>query len=314
MIASGQAGSEAAKEPHELHVARSGAELERLLERDHGIAVDALLGTHGLGGGSHGVLVVGSIAEGMGTPSSDVDLLVLVDGELPPARVEATTVQAKWTRELLLYEAGVEINVEVVTRHAMADALRAFIDVAPLLYEGQSVSTMPIVGLVERHLLHRLRSGWIVGGAAVVERWRDEFLVALLPPYLALLRFVSFNEMLEDASAQLASSDGSFSIMARESAGEALFSLLAIEGTTNQQSKWVARLATDGVGPVHPEAFEELMRILFLPRELASEERQETLDSLERIGRYVGRVLDDSPHVRAAAAAVLDQIHYTTRG
>lgn len=286
------------------------ADLEsRLAARD--IDLDSLLVSHGIDSRAHGVLVVGSLAEGIGTPSSDLDLMILLDSGEIDFPAEAMALRTKFALEFLSYEHGIEVNGEALTRSALADALRAFLDLAPTLYDMDNAADLPIIDPTERQLLHRLLSGWPLRGLDVVERWRDESLVVMFPPYLALLQFILYREYLEDVTAVRDTDDGSFSLVARESASAALFCLLALNGITNPQQRWLVRLAAKVGHCTDARLVDELLELLFLPAKLTLAERDATLARLTSAGECLRRRLDEDRELGLAAAAVADRIHYT---
>ena len=197
------------KRMHQLHHTRSAAELEeRLIHL--GVDLDSALRRHGIDPARHGVLVTGSISEGIGTSTSDLDLLALVEDALDEHAAPAITIRMRLSSEFLLYDHGVELNIETLRRPQLAHSLRGFLEVAPALYDPRGLTVLPIIGPDERRLLHRLLNGWALRRPDIVERWRDEFLVALFPPYVALLALVSYNEAVEHACAVRDADDGSF--------------------------------------------------------------------------------------------------------
>jgi len=298
------------KQPHRLHLATSPAELEQALAA-HDLRIEDLLANHGVQiGDSQGLLAVGSIAEQLGTPSSDLDLLVLTDTPWDRDGAPAMVMEWEASRETVTYKNGVEINLELVTREDLRRALNAFLEVGPLLFDERGLSSMPIIGMAERHLLHRLRSGWPLRGEAIVERWRDEFLVVLYPFYLALLHFVGFNEMREDAAALEGPDDGSFAIAARMTAAEGLSCLLALQGVTNPKPKWVMRLADRFLAQSHPDLHRELAKLMFLPRSQHSDKRSQVLHTLDRIGSRLTTRLREQSELKPAVEFVTVQIDY----
>lgn len=297
------------KRAHSLHAARSLSELNPMLEA-HGISLDHLLDERQVDPVRTGTLVVGSIAEGLGTPHSDVDLLVLVEHGADVLNHDSVRLHTMRSRESLTYTGGVEINIEVVQRPVLADALGAFLDVAPLLYDHRELVSIPILGPVELQLLHRVRTGWVARGAAVVDRWRDEFLVELLSIYLSVAHFVMANELLEDARALVDATDGSFSLAARAVAQEELLCLLAYAGCTNQQPKWVARLGERLLRQAWPVVLDRLLDLSFLPRKLDREQREEALLALVQLSQSVRATLAASPDLATAVRIVDAQLHY----
>jgi hypothetical protein len=128
---------------------------------------------------------------------------------------------------------------------------------------------------------------------------------------MALVRFVSLSEFAEDAAALREADDGSFSLAARESAVEALFCLLALEGVTNQQPKWVARLATRTLRRSHPRELELLLHVCFLPREPDAALRDEALGALAAAAASIAERIRAAPQLEMAGAFLREHVHYT---
>lgn len=196
------------KRPHSLHLVEGADELVSALTAI-GCNLEETIATVVPGVDRPPALVVGSIAEGFGTPASDLDILVLVDSldgvVADPSDLWLDTANS---RELLRYAEGLEINFTFMERAGFARLTDALVGVAPALYDPGALKSLPMIGKEDLRWGHRLRSGWPLWGHDVVEQWRDEALLALLPQYLAVHHFVEMSEFVEDAGAFVGSTPG----------------------------------------------------------------------------------------------------------
>lgn len=188
---------------------------------------------------SAGVLIVGSIAEGLATPSSDLDVLVLVDANelkpLPGLVSSASNLSA----ESVFYHQGVELNVEIVRWVNVGSCLDTLLSVAPALYNPADVLSVPLLSDFECRFIHRLRTGWPMAGEATVSRWRDELLVDLLPICLAARYLIEAISFVEDMYSCLEVRSGSAGYMARMAVERLMLGTLALQGQTSPSHKYL---------------------------------------------------------------------------
>ncbi|RKG68726.1 hypothetical protein D7V80_11300 [Corallococcus sp. CA054B] len=222
------------------HQLSSGQPLTTQTLRAHGVDVERILSELVSAPASCGVLLTGSLAAGNGTPSSDVDLMVLV-----PHRTSLIStkegVRFKNSRfsEALQYCDGIEVNIELAERSRVAEIMTWMTAIAPALYKPSELKFIPIIDGPELRFLHRLRVGLPLMNPSLVASWRDEFLVELLPTYLTVRHFMEVHEYLEDAISHRAVSEESSRHVARIAVEEALVSILAALGVTSAARKWL---------------------------------------------------------------------------
>ena len=227
------------KRQHDLHEL-SGAELlERL---DHTIDVDGLVGAHVRDPASAGVLLVGSLPAGAGTVFSDVDLLVLVANSAELRADVDLRVRKDTVIEATEFIDGIEVGIQLVARSAMTRPVRAFLDVAPLLYKPADLRALPWLEEPDIRLLARLRNGVVLRRPDVVGRWRDELYSTLLPMYLAVLHTYLGDQHLERALAAAASTPRA-KLGCRIAADHFLLAALAVAGVTEPNLPVAATLA-----------------------------------------------------------------------
>ena len=224
------------KQPHGLHGQPDVLDAVALA----GLDIDALVAELVVDPATVSVLLVGSLAEGLGTAASDVDLLLLADSpaEQRTGGVAADDVVHRdaATVEYRRFDYGLEINPEVAFRSEMRPIVGAFLELAPLLYQPEVPVRFPRLTPRQLRMLHRLRTGVVWRGPEQVELWRDELYTQLLASYLTLLHVDELDRTYEQAVALSDTPDRSPTTraMARRRAGEAaLLAGLASVGVTN---------------------------------------------------------------------------------
>lgn len=190
------------------------------------------------------LLLVGSLAEGLATPASDVDLLVLVDSPADlRARVADRAAMTSATVEVRRYAEGFELNPEIAFRSDMRGIVGAFLQLAPLLYQTDAQVTFPRLDAGQVRMLHRLRTGTVWRNAGSVEMWRDELYTALLPPYLVLAGSLDLDRAYEHALAARTHGAASVAAAGRRVGEAALGGGLASVGITNPSPVAAVELA-----------------------------------------------------------------------
>jgi hypothetical protein len=296
------------KRPHRLHGSLgAGAFLQALA--CEGVDLDEVLSTCLRPDADAGVLLGGSLAEGLGNEAADVDLLVLLDSrEGLRSEGEGLSLRSGRALEWLVYRSGIEINLEVFVRSDVERLMESFVSIAPALYDPTELEWIPMLQPFDLRFLHRLRTGWCLRGARLTNRWRDEFLVDLLPTYLTVLNFVTFNEHLEDAVSMLKDHPQSGVYVARKCVEWALQSCLAHAGFTSQNNKWLLRWC-DQVADAEVAAFMASGRELLLDGS-AMAEPTEYLRKVEDLGRRLLTDLERDPEIRRATDYLRARIKY----
>ena len=272
-----------------------------------GVDLDEVVATCVKSGADAGVLLGGSLAEGVGNASSDVDLIILLESEreLRTDR-EGLAIRAGRSSELLLYRNGIEINLEIYVRDDVEELMSAFVSLAPVLYNPSEVEQIPMLQPFDTRFLHRLRNGWPLRGLHRIEIWRDEFMVDLLATYLVVFYFIKFCDFFEDAMAmaQLLPVAGVF--VGRKSAEHAMLSLLAKSGFTSPSTKWLLHWSGSARGQC-PASLLDTGQSLLLDF-VDPDDVQRYLQQVAGFGRDVLQVLRQDPELRSATDFVRSRI------
>jgi predicted nucleotidyltransferase len=242
-----------------------------------GLDLDALVADLVIDPAAVSVLLVGSLAEGLGTTASDVDLLVLADS---PADQRAGGVvlahDGGATVEFRCFEHGMEINPELAFRSEMRPIVGAFLELAPLLYQPDAQVRFPRLTRHQIRLLHRLRTGVTWSGPERVEMWRDELYTKLLPPYLALRYVSDLDRSYEQAlvlreGGAAASSPFALAVAGRNVGEAALLAGLASVGVTNPSVAAAVDLAAGVEDPDVRPLLDLALHSMFPPMEMDAE-------------------------------------------
>lgn len=293
------------------HQLASGQPLTAETLRAHGVDLEHILSGLVSDPASCGVLLTGSLAAGNGTPSSDVDLMVLI-----PHRTSLVTnregVRFKNSRfsEALQYCDGIEVNIELAERHRVAEIMTWMTAIAPALYKPSELKFIPIIDGPELRFLQRLRTGLPLLNPGLVASWRDEFLVELLPTYLAVRHFMEVHEYLEDAISHRPFSEESSRHVARISVEEALVSILAALGITSASRKWLvveSRKAMTTAGEVDRGLLAEGLAIL---ADCAAAPLGECLARIEALHKRIATRMSAEPELARAVEFLQGKIGY----
>ena len=253
-----------------------------------------------------GCLLVGSMADGNANEASDLDLLLLVpDGVEVTAPSERVRIESGLLSEQLFYQNGIEINIDIAQRSRVAPVSRSMLTLAPALYDPRSLKSIPLLAEVDLRFLLRLRNGIPLSGPALIETWRDEFLVDVLPTYLTIRHFVLIDEFSEDARSHPPSTAGFVSRIAAE---HVLFAALSYLGRPPASRKW---LLTE-VARHLPDASPEMAEVLKDARASLLEETSSSsiIEQVDRARHNLRSILATNPELDVALTYLGGEIVY----
>lgn len=243
-VVDSKANDGTAKRRHSLHECKNVDEIcERLMQS--GIDLSKLVGDLVTRDCKRSILITGSIAEGMGTPESDLDVMVLVDSyrDLIRAR-DMLNLRTGHSQEVLTYANGVEINIDFMARDRLMPLMASLVALLPSMYDPRDLDHIPFISATDLQFLHRLRTAWVLEGWEIANTWRSEFMVNLLPLYLSVKNYVDGVELLEDSFSMVGEPTGTAILMARMAVEHCISAILAKADFTNQSKKWLLRFCT----------------------------------------------------------------------
>ncbi|MFV2144870.1 hypothetical protein [Isoptericola sp. G70] len=259
-----------------------------------------------------GALLVGSVAEGYQTASSDVDILFLTYAERDDLRTSSSLlIESGRSFETLTYADGVEVNTEVICRDDY-DSLADRLDhVAGAMAVGAQMSKLPMIDNYSLRFLHRLRTGIVLFGDDVVDEFRVDFHVQALPLYLSVKYLVLARESLEDARSASHATPGLVEFICRDILEHCLLALAAGQGFTSQSRRFVMNWLADAAPDApHGEWFRALRSRLLTRTVVGSDAKQALVDEASEAFEYVRSALREDPVRRRVVDQVFARITY----
>jgi hypothetical protein len=264
------------------------------------------------------LMVVGSVAEGLANPESDVDLLLLVDsGEVLRKSTQAdwsfSTGEAYKPATVKFFPKGVELDIEVCvldrasTLKATTDTLMKFMS-AP-----DSADGIPKLQTQEQRFLHQLRKSWVVANDPVAERWRRDLSVSHLPIYSMVTNYIDYMELLEDVVSALRKNDLlDVANVGRVCAEYGAQSLLGLGNETNPSRKWLAHLLTD-LGRGKPELkplTDAALGLLFPAPDMSEASGAQYVQNLRAFGLRLKKIMDGNVSLHRMFDMLFSKLHY----
>jgi hypothetical protein len=237
------------------------------------------------------VLLVGSIVEDLANPLSDIDLLLIGDGDLGEGFIQWEIESEEMVIRL---PSGHEMNLEYWHTSALAQLRERLNNNLDLIGSSLPRRGLSRLSEAELRLLHRLRCGVGLVNQEVTDYWRAQLRVEELPLYLILSALALHFAIREDAIAQVRYGGDTLTslTMLRLAADYMAAAMIASTGETNHSRKWRPRLLMRHRDVLGEERVAELQRYLFPnPQEDAAVALGEALklfdtSILEIIGRY----------------------------
>ena len=254
-------------EPHKIHNLPESA--RHALARS-GIGLSELIPALGAGPDA-AVLLVGSHATGRASADSDLDFLILLEGEEEYAspRVGSKLRMATPIAERHLALAGsLEVDVEVIRAEPLSLLVEGIHRLDQLGSRPDAAfAGFPILQDIELRIMARLRSGIVLSGDDRVTRWRADLGTGLLPMYATLMYFLGAMASLEDSFSLLQSDSSSLgaAIAGRAAAERLALSALAYYGNIEIELRYALELTAKSTrdGDPIPKILTDLGGMLF---------------------------------------------------
>ena len=300
------------KRPHTLHECSTPDELVEAL-RALGIDLGALVYEFVKPSIPVGILVAGSIADGVATEVSDLDVIALLPGagafkarrtrEVAGNPVSYLPTRTASTREISLFLEGIEIDVVFVLNDRVDDGS------APATVEDDlTLSLEEEDPLVRDPFLNRLASGWVVHGEDVVSRWRTYYGTERLRIKWIATDFIGAVKLLEDMEAGIGRAPGHVSALGAHAVTYLMSSLLAYHHFYVTSANWMLRV-NQLLGRVDQEMAEALRAGAELAFPTLLESPQEERAYFERVVAYSRRVRELLGREELAAEVIAAAIH-----
>ena len=211
---------------------------------------------------SESVLVVGSIADGLANELSDIDLLVIGDGELADGFIQR---EATSEESVVRLPRGQEVNLEYWNTRNMEDLRERMRPNFELLKNPVPNGWFTKLNDSELRLLHRLRTGMVLTNPEIASYWREQLQLEVLPVYLLLQGVGMHFAYREDAIAQNKYEHDVYStlIMLRLAAENMAYAMVASVGESLPARKWLTRLLRRNQSVLGERQVNELLSYFF---------------------------------------------------
>lgn len=264
------------------------------------------------------LLVVGSIAEGLGNAESDVDLLLLVENE----SVLDTDAHADWSfttgepykpATVKYFPNGVELDIEICVLD-MATPLKQSTDRLLQFMQRPSESYgIPKLQFLEHRFLHQLRRGWSASNDTVAAKWRANFNVEYLHVYSIASNYIEYMELLEDVNSARRKGDLlDVANVGRVCAEYGAQALLGLAGETNPTRKWIAHLLRNmGDGDSSTLALtRQAISVLFPQSNMSADDADKYVNDLKFFGDNLRTAINSHTSLGKVLDSLFTKLHY----
>lgn len=210
---------------------------------------------------SETLLLVGSVADGLANPYSDIDLLMIGDGKLEQGFIQTETEFNEATERL---PGGQEINPQywqTSTLELLRERLNSTFDMIQSPIQSEKLNRLTDT---EIRVLHRIRTCIVLANPEIASEWQSSLRVSELPDYRLLHEIGKHFVYREDAIAQVLYGEPLLALsMLRFSTESLVNAALASVGETNPDPKWQIRLLMRNKEIIGEERINEVLRFLF---------------------------------------------------
>lgn len=256
-----------------------------------------------------GVLLAGSIVEGLGTENSDVDVIVIGE-QAGGDGIEFVSANSKSL--VINTTRGTLLDITVITREqlrACGSRLAAAIAAVDAHARGERPRKLQNLEYGDLLMLHRIASGAVLAGQDEVARLRDEYRLPRMSDYLFHRNMLTYAGRREDARAQVADGHRLSALhMLQEAATLAGAAWLASVGETNPHMKWRARLIEKHMAALDTDEPASVFRAFYVPLDA---DPQAVADALfGAVDEMLGRVFSRRPELGAQALGGLANLQW----
>jgi hypothetical protein len=263
------------------------------------------------------VLLTGSVAQGLATDASDIDVICL---STTPDNLSAGNADIVWAggagladSTLKFYRHGAEFDIERYTPQSLELLVRSTTQLMDFMRNPQKGSTVPVLEPHELKFLHDLRNAWVLWNPQVHKNWVDRLYAAFLPVYCTVNAIMESYEYLEDAFSNVRNqSSEAVQIMARLAARQLCLALLAAHGETNPNEKWIIPLLrrTASQRPQMGKLSEEGISLLFPDGSHDSAGPMAYVNAVQAYGQKIERLISDDVKLQGVLVHLKSNVSY----
>ena len=247
------------------------------------------------------LMLVGSVAAGLASGSSDIDLLMIADRS--DVHEGLVLREADFDASVLRHPDGYRLNVEVWGAEHMEDVERRFASAIGCLLEPRVIHDLHVMRTDEVMVMHRLRTGIVLANPTVAERWRTRLRLEGLPTYVMLVAAWYCFAHTADVGGELEAGEVDSAVWMMQTCIDQLAAaLLASVGETNPSQRWRVRLLRRHRAELGPKTVDSLIRYLFL--QPATGVEAEIEDALRFARARLRLLLQGSPELEALMSSL----------
>jgi hypothetical protein len=206
------------------------------------------------------LLAVGSLSNGLGSSSAELDLLLIGPGT-QYAGISASV--ASMSSASYQLASGRAIKIRFCTDRELLAVSELVNRFEHTLLEPSMGLNLPPMDLTTRVLLHELRSGVVLANDSVADSWRQSLRLEQLPVYLAAQHLQQFAARRQNVEWHLKDDEWESALWTlREGLEELMVAVLAAAGETNPRKRWHLQLLRRHGAEFGDETVEALIRLL----------------------------------------------------
>lgn len=275
------------------HLAKFNLTIDDLLEEAPELEDDGVL------------MLIGSVADGLATPLSDIDMLVV--GERRPDG-DLVLRESDRERAVRVIESGQEINIEYWNRDRLQGIADNFAKSAFAINNPESTDEIIVFDDQELRIIHYLINGLLIIGKARLfddvvdkETYMDYLSMTFMTRYLALA---------EDSIGQVMENDFECASHHMRMGIEYLIGAeIASLGYTHPNLRWRLKLLRTCREEIGEDVYQEYLSFLFGP---AGTTQEHIENGLKFATNRLGAIFMRRPKVLVAAGALRDRMKFVT--
>jgi predicted nucleotidyltransferase len=231
------------KQPHELYLCNSKESLiEALSKKD--IDLNKLIFEFVKPKADPAIVVTGSIANGIATEVSDLDVIILLNSfsDLKAKRISILGNAVNYMpysddnkMEITMFISHIEVNLYFFSNEKIK---RFFCADDPL----SQVETVNAEDHFQMRFLGRLQNCWIIRNQTVVDQWKQYFQIDKFRISRITTEFTAATKNLEDLKASIGVGTGCVAMLGSSIISKALRALLAYKGFCFISGKWLRKV------------------------------------------------------------------------
>lgn len=246
------------------------------------------------------LLAVGSVSNGLGSSSAELDLLLIGPG-IPNAGGSASV--ASMSSASYQLASGRAVGIRFCTEQELLVIRDLVSRFEGAFSESAMQLKLPALDLTTAVLLHELRCGVVLANDSIAENWRQMLRLDQLPIYLAVQRLQRFAARRRNVEWHLKDHEHEAALWTlRECLEELLAAALAAVGETNPRKRWHLQLLRRHGAEFGEETVEAFTRLL------CQWPTGESHDSIRKSFNFSDELLQMIVRQRPELAAIADMV------